>query len=295
MSEHRSASSSRVADALERYTTGLTEIGAGAYAYALTNGTVLSGTARVEEREWAHLSVRLPESLAEGLSAGDRAWDLLRWNAEIPGGGKWALARGRDGRTNVALRAEIVLDDEADVPARVAQALAGFKAVARRLWGKEAEGDSDNALAPRAAPQGLDLRQLCKEAGWPFTERAAGRLAIPLEVADVFCMALLEEEAGGGLRLTAELAACESLSPESRQAIGRLLLRASGALRMARAAAEEANGRAAVRLEVAWASPACAAELGHALAALSVGCGHLCGKEVLALQDERIAREYLAV
>lgn len=313
MSEERTANSLRVADALERYTTGLKEIGAGTYAYALTNGTILSGTARVEDGEWVHLSVRLPATLGQGLCAGDRAWDLLRWNAEISGGGKWALARGRDGRTAVALRAEIPLDEAADLPERVAQAFAGFKAVARHFqegWdegrgardGNETEGNGDRSAAssvPRppslAAPGGVDLRQLCTEAGWPFNDRAAGRLAVPLEVADGFCTALLEEDAGGGHRLTAELAACESMSPESRQAIGRLLLRASGALRMARAAAEEANGRAAVRLEVAWASPACAAELGHALAALSVGCGHLCGKEVLALQDERIAREYLAV
>jgi hypothetical protein len=66
-------------------------------------------------------------------------------------------------------------------------------------------------------------------------------------------------------------------------------------VRLARATAEERAGRTAVRFEVVFVSPPCAAEMAHALSALSVAC-RLCGREAKVLQqDEGAAEEYLAL
>jgi hypothetical protein len=140
-----------------------------------------------------------------------------------------------------------------------------------------------------------DLRGLCEETGWKFTQRAAGKLAVDLETRSGFYQALVEERGNGAVSAIVDFAAGTSFGEESKRAIGALLLRASGVVRMARAVVkEEGEGEsAAAGFEALFQTRPSAAELCHALSALAVACG-LCGQATLAMQDEFVAENYLA-
>ena len=75
--------------------------------------------------------------------------------------------------------------------------------------------------------------------------------------------------------------------------MARLLLSANSVVRLARAVAVCEEEEATVRWEVVFGGAPCAAELAAAFGSLSVGCD-LCGEEVQVLQEEEIAREFLA-
>ena len=86
---------------------------------------------------------------------------------------------------------------------------------------------------------------------------------------------------------------CRTLTAQSRRAIAILLLTASGIVRHARAAVSDTAEEAVLGFEAAFASRPCAVEMGHALSALWVAC-ELVGREVRVLEDDRVARHYLA-
>jgi len=184
------------------------------------------------------------------------------------------------------------------------------------LWGANApaSNESRNLPDPRASketggqptaqrqvteeqpsPASLGLRDLCVGAGWECTEQAGGRLVVQLDVPGAFHQAMVHQGAGGRVVLAAALPPCDGKTPQTcLHAVGLLLLRACGVIRMARAAAQVLEARADPRFEVVFDTAPCAPELAHALCALSVAC-RLCAEEAEVLQsDERIAREYVA-
>jgi hypothetical protein len=136
----------------------------------------------------------------------------------------------------------------------------------------------------------INLKQICAEAGWPFVERASGKLAVELEVANGFYQALLVPT-GRGVQIGCDLATCDA-APLCRQAIGGLLLAASAAVRLVRAAIAPGEVPPVARFEVVFASAPCPLELANALESLSVACSH-CGEEVNMLQDHAVAQRYL--
>jgi len=178
-----------------------------------------------------------------------------------------------------------------------------MEAAAGRLAGQgPALGDGPPQVSPvlpenAAASGALDLSALCREAGWPFTERDGGRLAVELETAPSagFHQALVQALPGeAGVGISVDLQVMPDLSSVSREALGLFLLTATGALRMPRAIARLAGEHATVGFEVRLGRAADAFAVGLALGACSVACD-MCGPEVKVLQNERLARAYLAI
>ena len=154
------------------------------------------------------------------------------------------------------------------------------------------------AAADSPAPIGIpvtppDLQGLCAEARWDFTTRSDGSLAVELECHGAFAQASLRAH-GEGVHLSVELADCLPCSPESESAIALLLLIAGGAVRLARPVLEQGGEMRTPRFEAVFSTIPSAAELSHALCALSVAFA-ACSEEVRVLWDPNVASEYLAL
>lgn len=262
----------------------------------------LQATARLDEG-WLLFDAPLPGSPLHT----QRIWDLLRWNTTLLGGAKFAVSARSDhigppdGPPSEAallrVRAELPLGRDIDLRTRIGETCSGLESAGARLL----RGPTAIAVPWRDkqgnGAGGTDLRRLCSEAGWPFTERSDGRLAVDLDIPGGFHQAIVEETMSGAhlLRVSVGLGAGNT-SPAllSQLALGVFLLRANAVVRMARAVAEAVDGRMTTRFEVEFAHAPGAEELGHALAALSVAC-RLCGREANVLaQDEAVAGAYLS-
>jgi hypothetical protein len=267
-------------------------------------GECLARAARLEkqgEESWRvslHRGGILRAQLDEGwlvlaadcaeLPAGDPAV-LLRRNAELGGGVKFAYAAAPPvlGAEGLQLRAEVPLSGgEEHVKRRVGDALAGFA---------EALDSQTSGVAPSAEAVGgeapIDLASLLAEAGWPFDQRPDGTMVVDLAVPDGFFQAEIESRRGR-TRLAASISSVANTPDTCRRALSALLLRAAGAVRMARPALPAGEGPP--RIEVVLAGALTATEIDHALAALAVAC-RLCGREAALLQDdEAISARYLA-
>ena len=135
--------------------------------------------------------------------------------------------------------------------------------------------------------------RLCKEAGWPLTERAGNRVAVELDVPGCFCQALVQPRGRKGLHVGVQLACAPSSDAASRHAVNVLLLHACHFVRMARATARTGDGATAYGWEVSLDRVAGVREVEHALAALSVACRLSACEVSLFQQDESLARRYL--
>ena len=203
--------------------------------------------------------------------------ELLARNAALPGLVKFA----RDGRGEIVACAQIQIDDAPSAPQLIREACAGFEIAA-----------SPFSAVPETPASPADLPALCAEAGWNFTARSDGSLAVELECRGAFMQAALIAR-GEGVHVFVELADCEESQTESVSAICALLLTAAGTVRLARPAIVSRDGKLAPRFEVAFSKMPDAAQLAHALSALSVACA-ACAEEVAALQNPNVAGEYLA-
>jgi len=291
-----------VAETLDDCARSLEQLGPVCWGFLPSNAADLKVEARIEEG-WLLLSARLPARRYKPTAA--TLWHVLKENGGLPGGVK--LAR-LSGQKELSACAELRLDREIDLGTRLPQACAGFKAAeavrvalpesgelvvpeGRNLGADEQGGGRSTPSAPTSS----DLRELCEESGWTCTGQPNGRLVVDLDVRGGFHQAMLQRKANGQVVVTTELAPRDGSAPaRCRQALGLLLLRACGVVRMARAAAGVFEANASARFEVAFDTEPCAVELAHALSSLSTAC-RLCAKEADVLHsDERIAREYLA-
>src|SRR3989442_9046021 len=256
----------------------------GRWAFTLSNGTDLAARARVDDG-WLLLTA----ALGDGSVSPARSWELLRWNAVLDGGARVAVRAGRPG---LRVCAELPLDDEVDLPRRVLEACGGLKAAKERLvCAPDGAGDAMTSVASEGAR--ADLPCLCRESGWSFVEREGGRLGVDLDVPGAFQQAIVEPR-GRGVAVTVPVLEAVGPSPSvCEQALGLLLLRVCGIVRMARAAADMGDGVPQARFGVVFVSRPCAAELAHAFAALSVAC-RIAGREAAVLwSDEKIAGAYV--
>jgi hypothetical protein len=266
-------------------------VGQGEWNFILNNGSALLISARACEH-WLHLDAPLGSATAQGLDA----WQLLKLNRGLGGLSKLALLQ--PGQTALRVRAEIPLDEGVDLQRRVGEACAGLKSAAGRLHGEEKEeltrvDSSATTEEPKEEQEGSGLQTLCAEAGWKFTERMQGKLAVELETRTGFYQAIVEERAGGAVSVAVEVASDSALGENSRRAIGTLLLRASAEIRLARAVVRDGGEGSAASFETLFQTRPCAAEVNHALSALAVACG-LCGGAAEAMRDEAVAANYLA-
>lgn len=275
-----------ITEALAKSVSAVTRTGYGQWSVQIANGRVHRGTARMDDT-WFILAVPLRPRRAPSA---ERLWRMLLLNGEIEGAGKFALAHG--GRS-ACLRAEISLADGEHVARRVTRTCDGLVAALDAL------GALSAAPAPAESPgdseaQGEDLKRLCAAGGWEFTEAGGGGVAVQLETRVCPYYAMARPRGDGGVDLSVEVASGQDLSASCRHALAAMMLSACQVVRMARAAAREADGRTAVRFEVALDRPVGAGELSRGLAALSVSC-ELCGPEARALWNQDIADAYLSL
>ena len=208
--------------------------------------------------------------------------DLLTRNGALRGGVKF----GRNGRLEA--RVEIPMDEDASVATSIREAWNGFETALAAIH------DGERASAPGESPVSQDfLTAACVEAGWPSTPRSDGSLAVELEARGAFVQASLSP-GDGVVRASVALASFQASETESVSAICQLLLEAACGVRMARPVVETRDGEMKPRFEVVLAAPPDAAQLAHALSALSIAFQH-CGEEVKALQKKDVARKYLAL
>jgi len=229
-------------------------------------------------------------------------WEALHLSAASPGSAKCVVVPGSQ---TVELRADVPVEDGIDIVARSRQArdgivslalaaIAGAKAPAYIKADNDAGAAFDQAQARKApAYVGTDLAALVAEASWACVPRASGQLAVDLGVRGQFCQAIVEPSGTGGCRARLELARLAAAEDVTRDATAILLLTVAHLVRFVRAGAESADGMTSVFLEADIPSAATAAELHHALSALSVG-GRMAGREVKTFGNHHIAIHYLA-
>jgi hypothetical protein len=229
------------------------------------------------DNEWITVATRPPCGLS-ALSP----WEALLRNAELTGPAKLVLPPG--GR-DLEIRAELPVEDGVDVDAVLRQARDSLT----RAAGSETPLGTDNAAIDLGP---ADLHVLAAEAGWLFTWRSSGRIAVELDVPGQFHRAIVEPRAAG-CRARAALAVAAAPSAGPRLALAVLLLTVTGVVRMARAGATELDGDTTVFVEADLVERPSAWEFHHALSALTVAC-RMAGREAKALVDERVAGAYLA-
>lgn len=273
---------------LGKYTSGVTAAGRGRWSCVLQNGKPRSVTARVEG------GFLMLDAAAGFCGAASNLPDLAEWNANLQGACKFALVPSP---WRVRLRAEIALPEEVDLASRLRENLEGFETGFRRIHeglSGEAARAISAACTAKAGPAATgSLLSLLAETQWPFKERLPGVVAVDLESRTGFHQAVLEER-GGGIGTSVELARICPAGEASRQALVVLMLTLNGAVRLVRGILAQSSGQLTCGLEAGFGTTPNAAEIDHALAALSVAC-RICGRGVNVLLDEAVARQYLAV
>jgi len=283
-----------VASGLAKCASRVEHVATARWRLSFDNGQVLPATARIDDA-WLVIDAAVPQRGRKTRRSPKRLWDLLRLNAQIASQARFVV---RPSDRSVHLRAEMPLDEEGGASAERARlAGEGCKAAFKRFVGNgrchTALAD-DASRAAEAGGAGCDLVALCGDTGWDCAERASGSVSVGLDVPSGAYRALVAARQEDVVSLSVDVADCESMKARSRNALGLMLLTASGIVRMVRAAAGASGDRQMARLEVIAGPAPTATELVHALSALSVAC-RLCGAEARALQgDEEVARRYLS-
>jgi hypothetical protein len=237
---------------------------------------------------WMSLRGGAPEPTAADLLA------LLSANAQLAGAAKFVL----DAAGGLAVRAEIRADDRIDLAVladRVKQTCLGIQQA--QQWLGEGNVTAPAAVDAGAAQASADctsrMAAICRDLGWPCLDRAAGQIAVELEVREGGYYATFEPAADGGTRLVVDLPAeAGELSATSRLAQCTLMLCAGRKARMARPAATVLGEHVAWRWEVRLGPHVQSVELNHALCALSVACRQT-GQELAMLCDDLAATTFL--
>ncbi|MCL4180049.1 MAG: hypothetical protein KJ072_20165 [Verrucomicrobia bacterium] len=147
----------------------------------------------------------------------------------------------------------------------------------------------ETAARPGLTPE--DLVRCCQDSGWAYTERVTGRLTVALETEPLRHAELVAQ--GESIFARVELADYGRCGAPSRQAAAALLHAAATVVRRVRASVvEEVGGAVWLRFEAECGPVADA--LGISLESLSVVVA-MVAPELAALENETIARDYLAV
>jgi hypothetical protein len=274
---------SAIVDMLSRCATAVTE--ASPLAWRLTGSDGAEAiTARWEE-PWllfetvANGAAPAPES--DRRATTDASWELLRRQEALPATCRYGQGSG----ASLRVFGEVAFEDTADAGARCEEIVRGLEAARRR------KPEFRSTAAP--APEATDLTRLCEEIGWSVNQRPDGRLVGSLPGVKPSPSAELSA-ADFGSRLSTEITTLSELGEASRQALGEVLLRLGRFARFTRPTIHTHDDGSAVRLETRLPRPATAAELRHALTAITAAFG-ACAQEVNVLRDETIATEYLTV
>lgn len=256
------------------------------------NGAVRRAVA-AGDGNWLTLEAKLPADRRRSADP-QSLWTCLEYNWGLPAGAKFVLtSKDRCPR----IRVDVPLDEgtcSAEAIRRAGHALrAAFHCLGKAAQAEPCATAGQDRTEAHARV--CDLEEICTSSGWAVARRAAGALSVRLESRGGTHHASLAPRAQG-VSAAVHLAACDALGAGPYQALAILLLTASGLVRMVRATAErQEDGRTAVGFEVMLDTPPTAQQLGCGLSAVSVACG-LCGpREIAALQEEGLARRYLAI
>jgi len=289
-----------IARALASRATAVGALAPGRWEVTLRNGARLDVRARFDAG-WLLLDAP-PHAGAPPTTVVASTRQLLHWNATFGGGARVVLQADEQGPL---VRADVPLDEAVGLGGRVVEALSGVEAaisaIAGAVGGMPGDSTSVPAVATVDVPGGgaADLGDLCRQTGWDVVERAAGGLAVDLDVPGAFHQASITTRADATVAAWVPVVDATGASPAPspdvcQRAVALLLLRVGGIVRMARPAAETRDGATEARFEVVFDSGPCAAELAHALAALSLAC-RLASREAAVLQhDEVVARAYVS-
>jgi hypothetical protein len=251
------------------------------------------------EVHWLQFTAQIPRGRIHGAAVQRCVWDLLKVNGSLAGAAKLNLAPGSD---MVTVTRECWLDpesfDTAEGEARepaiaslVRVAIDDLAEAMAALHGKEYPGQPD-ARSARATGE-VDLAELCQLAGWPCNQRAENTIAVPLDVPGSYVQAILSQ--GSRVRATIEFPLeHQSLSSQSRQAIGLVLLQLSGHVRCVRAAVHAETERESAMLEAQLEPLPYAVGLNQLLAALSVAAQKVI-RDLPALACAGTAETYLSI
>jgi hypothetical protein len=271
---------------LARYAQECQQVDADRWLLALTNGQLLTVSARRDEGF-------LLLDADTGISpAPERLVPLTGRSRELPAAVKFALR----GSNMLRLRAEFPLPEETDRAAdRVREHLDGMRSALHCVhdWVScETAGAEVACPEPEGGGQAIpgSLTESLREAGWQYHERPGGALMADLETGIQFLQAEIHS-CGAGARFRVTLYRNDAAGDAAQQALCLYLLKANAALRYARAFLQRAGEGISAGFEVRVESGPSAAEVGHALAALSVA-GRQCAGEMEVLKDGAVADIY---
>ena len=297
MSSFLTKSVSLAGESLPEGAEGLVQAAPGSWRFKLPPGSICRSLV-VDARlaaDWLSFSAA-PGEVALAVQPGpESALEILRWNARLPGGARFAA---RPGSSELSLRADIPAMDglleRIDLRRHVTQICAGFREGAALFHRSSPCPAPAGAPARDAEPGSLPaiVKDSLALAGWTLHERGPNNLAVDLDLPGVFHQALVEPLAGG-LHVHAPLLDFERLPGACVAALGKFLLSGCHVLRMARVAAVEGHERTSLRIEAEVQDLADPLEISGALESVAAGCRVLL-EEAKALEDEDIARAFLA-
>jgi hypothetical protein len=267
---------------------------------------VVSTRARIIDGEWLELAAPFEDLTHTDL---DNGCSLLSLNGRLSGASR--VGRSREGLLEMRADAFIGTDaprsdghrEPADLTTRLRALCADFRSAIHRLQGIEPE---PSALAPGSVAQASPgtiapvaeraghLTRLCLDAGWPAVERASGDVSIALDAGHATYQAHVLPGNGHAFGATVPLLDAMPASPICRSAVARMLLLVSTRVRLVKGVLVPVRGAESPGVAIACAPAHSVEAIDRALSALAVAC-HLAGREIRALHDEELAREYLAL
>ncbi len=274
-----SALAQRVVEQLQRSARSVERTSPHDWSLRLRNGRNLTARANLDD-DWLtfRATPRTPPSRRQ-------PWQLLALNDVLEGPARLTLSPRSGGpeiRADVALPLDPDGVDVRDACAALLNANAALQEEAEATP-RELEPDGTGLQTPA-------LQERLAELGWPASIAPDGRIEIEVRARGV--RRAVAVTGFPAVRCAVTIATGDPLDTLRREALGVMLLLASGSTRLVRAAARSREDRDEVRFEVVVTAPT-PDRLDHALSALSLACDRF-GLEASALHDAALARAYLA-
>ncbi len=239
-------------------------------------------TATLEDGRWIVLETHPVAVELEAVAD----WDRLTRASALPDGVRWASGG------SPRLRSELPFDAAVDIASRLVATTTALEEAADLLRRAIVPAPSGEAKA-RDEGRAQTLADLCAESGWTHHPSPDGSIRVDLDVPGDFRQAELRLD-HTGFRATVNIALPDQVGAPSRAAVARMLTLANGTVRLVRVCIADARQGPIVRVEAGYAFAPVAAEVGEALAALSVAVGCWVAELEVLGADEALASAYLA-
>lgn len=276
---------SRIEDALRSAVTAVTYESQGTWSLSLANGASVPARARISDY-WLELSAALPEWI---LSRRDElGW--LRVNGYL--GGSVRVARTQE-NSIPHLMVDTLAEHEPDITSRVVSACLELTGALHAIeaW---PEGSPPSPFEQGTSRTSVaDVERACAETMWPCIVGADEGVRLDVDTRAGVYHARFESSPDGRERVIVVLTDLASQSALSQRAVATLLMAVSGSVRSVKGVVTDRDGATGAALASPVDQPI-DRSLNRALSALAVAC-QICGREVHALRDERLAADYLAL